>query len=68
MLSILEATPEDLRLIADFLESDHGAIDDLADAGIIPVVEAGGGEPDKLIGFEKAREVSSALSATQTTA
>jgi hypothetical protein len=53
MLSLAEATAAELRAIADFYEDPQHAIDDLLDLSLIPVVEAGDGKPDKIIGFEK---------------
>lgn len=53
MLSLVEATPAELRAIADFYEDPQHAIDDLLDLSLLPIVEYGDGKPDKLIGFER---------------
>ena len=56
MLSLTEAKPEELRAIADFYEDPKRAIDGLLDVHIVPVVEAGDGLPDRLIGFERGED------------
>ena len=57
MLSLSEASPDELRAIADFYDDPSHTIDRLVELSIVPVVEAGGGEPDRIIGFEKGCEV-----------
>lgn len=52
MLSLVDATPAELRAIADFYDTHR--LDPLMDAWIRPVIASG--QRDKIIGFERMEE------------
>lgn len=54
MLTLIDASPDQLHAIAAFLDDPNHGFKPLIEAGVTPVLEWGDKKPDRLIGFEKA--------------